>query len=462
MEPSVPTHIFKQYDIRGVVSESLTRTRMELIGLAFGSECQEISVTEVCVACDARHSSPELKDALIQGLRRTGCDVTDFGTIPTPALYFAVHHSSGGTGLMVTASHNPPQYNGVKMVLQHAAIFGDAIQQLHQRINQGKLVERAPGQLIQKSVVEDYLAAIRTNVSMNRPIRVVLDCANGVAGAIAPGVLRDIGCEVIELYCDVDGSFPNHPADPTRPENLADLIAAVANNGADVGLALDGDGDRLVVVSPNGEIIWPDRLMILFVEDILATHPGRTVVFDVKCMRALTEVVTQVGGIPVLWKTGHSLIRAKLIDCDGVFGGEMSGHLYFRDRWPGFDDGIYASARLCELLSRSHRSVDEIFSALPSSISTPEIRIPCNSPHEIVARFIQQATFTEAELVQIDGLRATFEDGFGLIRASNTAPDLVLRFDADSTAALARIQTMFDAILHPILEDAAEEVSSNG
>ncbi len=458
-ENSVPAHIFKEYDIRGVVADSLTCAHMELIGQAFGTECQAMSVSGVFVASDARLSSPELKDGLIKGLRRTGCDVIDVGTVPTPVLYHAVSHSTGGTGLMVTASHNPPQYNGVKMVLGHTAIFGDAIQKLRQRIVDGDLLERAPGKLLKKSIVADYCAAIQTNLRVQRPLRVVLDCANGVAGAIAPGILRDIGCEVIELYCDVDGSFPNHPADPTRPENLADLIAAVVDNKADVGLALDGDGDRLVAISPPGEIVWPDRLMILFVEDILAQHPGRTVVFDVKCMRALADAVVRAGGVPVLWKTGHSLIRAKLNECNGIFGGEMSGHLYFNDRWPGFDDGLYASARLCELLSLSHSSANEIFAVLPSSVSTPEIRIPCESPHKLVERFTAHAKFPGANLVTIDGLRATFEDGFGLLRASNTAPEIVLRFDADSTAALTRIQESFAMALSPLLEDAGSEVS---
>ena len=452
-EISIPAHIFKHYDIRGVVSESLTREHMELIGMAFATECQERSINRVMVACDARLSSPDMKAGLIAGLRRCGCDVVDLGMLPTPALYFATHDSPCGTGLMVTASHNPPQYNGVKMVLRHEAIFGDSIQRLYQRINQRQLVEQPSGQLTEKSIVAQYSAAIRESVRIHRPLRVVLDCANGIAGGIAPGILRDIGCDVVELFCDVDGSFPNHSADPTRPENLEDLIGAVIRNNADVGLALDGDGDRLVAVSPEGEIIWPDRLMIMFVEDILANNQGRRVVFDVKCMRALTDVIVRTGGDPIMWKTGHSLIRSKLVECDGVFGGEMSGHLYFRDRWPGFDDGIYASARLCELLSRSNLTPKEVFRTLPSSVSTPEIRIPCESPHEFVKRFSEHARFADAELVMIDGLRATFADGFGLIRASNTAPELVLRFDADSDDALARIRALFDQYLQPMLDE---------
>lgn len=452
LEVSVPPQIFKLYDIRGVAHDTLTRRSMSLIGQSFGSECVEKREREVFVARDARHSGHELTQALIQGVRSAGVDVIDLGTVPTPLMYFAAHHSSGGTGLMVTASHNPPEYNGVKMMLAHDVLYGESIQKLYRRIIQGPLIEQSDGGLSEGSVVDAYRDAVRRDIGVERSLKVVLDCANGVGGVIAPRVIRDIGCEVIELYCDVDGSFPNHPGDPTKTENLQDLISTVIENQADVGIALDGDGDRLVAVSPQGEIIWPDRLMILFVREIIASNPGRKVVFDVKCARALADEIVRAGGEPVMWKTGHSLTRTKLKECNGIFGGEMSGHLYFRDRWPGFDDGIYASARLCELLAASHLSATEVFQSLPSSESTPEIRIPCESPHDLVERFKQTAVFDNAKSSELDGLRVEFADGFGLIRASNTASEIVLRFDADSKAGLGRIQDSFIEVLNSLID----------
>lgn len=452
LEVSVPAHIFKEYDIRGVACDTLTRESMFLIGQSFGSECVEVGEREVLVARDARHSGWELAGALIQGVRSAGVDVVDLGIVPTPLLYFATQRSSGGSGLMVTASHNPPEYNGVKMMLAREVLYGESIQNLYQRIIQGRLAERSIGALSKGSVIDAYRHAVRDDIRVKRPLKVVLDCANGVGGAVAPQVFRDIGCEVIELYCDVDGSFPNHPGDPTKPENLQDLIATVVENRADVGIALDGDGDRIVAVSPQGEIVWPDRLMILFVRTIVANHPDRKVVFDVKCARALADEILDAGGEPVMWKTGHSLIRTKLRDCNGIFGGELSGHLFFRDRWPGFDDGIYAGARLCELLSAGGLSPSELFQALPSSESTPEIRIPCESAHELVEQFKQVAQFGDAESTDLDGLRVVFCDGFGLIRASNTAPEIVLRFDADTKAGLGRIQRAFHKALDSLVD----------
>ncbi len=449
---SVPADIFKTYDIRGVAGESLTHSNIRLIGQAFGSEYADEIEGDVLVACDARLSSPELKSALIDGVRSVGLDVIDLGTIPTPLLYFAAHNSASGTGLMVTASHNPPRFNGIKLTLANKPFYGDAIKRLYQRISKNDLPTGSLGRLSEQSVVDIYRQAVSSDIQISAPVRVVLDCANGVAGGIAPKVLRDIGCEVIELYCEVDGRFPNHSADPTRPENLQDLIAAVIAEKADVGLAIDGDGDRLVAVSPLGEIVWPDRLMILFARDILSVNLGRQVVFDVKCQRSLAREIDQAGGKPILWKTGHSLIRAKMLECDAIFGGEMSGHLYFNDRWPGFDDGIYASARLCEMLGRSELSATEIFRTLPDSVNTPEIRIHCHDPHTMIERFRSHAKFEDAEIITIDGLRADFNDGFGLIRASNTAPEIVLRFDADSEAGLARIREKFYYVLGTLID----------
>ncbi len=440
---SVPVDIFKTYDIRGVAGESLTQSGIRLIGQAFGSEYADEIEGEVLVACDARLSSPELKSALVDGVRSVGLNVIDLGTIPTPLLYFATHNSAAGTGLMVTASHNPPQFNGVKLTLENKPFYGDAIQRLYQRISKRELPTRPIGTLSERSVVDAYRQAVRSDIQVSAPVRVVIDCANGIAGGIAPRVLRDIGCEVIQLYCEVDGRFPNHSADPTRPENLQDLIAAVRTEKADVGLAIDGDGDRLVAVSPTGDIVWPDRLMILFARDILSAYPGRKVVFDVKCQRSLAQEVVRAGGKPILWKTGHSLIRAKMLECDAIFGGEMSGHLFFKDRWPGFDDGIYAGARLCEMLGRRELSAADVFGTVPDSVNTPEIRIHCDDPYTIIERFRRHARFEGAQIITIDGLRADFTDGFGLMRASNTAPEIVLRFDADSEASLTRIRDMF-------------------
>ena len=458
-----PGEIFKMYDIRGVAGESLTRSGMYQIGLAFGSEYRSTIVGEVFIACDARLSSPVLKEELIRGVRSAGCDVVDLGIIPTPLVYFAAWNSPSGTGLMVTASHNPAEYNGVKIVLARESFHGESIQRLYQRINSANLTATAFGQLSSRSVVEAYHRSVVQNIQLKRPLKVVLDCANGIAGAIAPQILRDLGCEVIELYCDVDGTFPNHPGDPTRVENLQDLIAAVTDTRSDVGLAIDGDGDRLVAVSQDGEIIWPDRLMILFARDIVAQNPGRPVVFDVKCMRALADEITFAGGEPVMWKTGHSFIREKIAHCDAVFGGELSGHLYFRDRWPGFDDGIYASARLCELLGASSLSAREVFQTLPESVATPEIRIACNAPHALVDRFKQCVAFEGAEVCDLDGIRATFQGGFGLLRASNTADEVVLRFDADSKVILRQIQDRFYQVLDDLLNTQPEagESTSN-
>ncbi len=440
--PPIADDIFKMYDIRGIAYESLRTQDMYDIGRSFGTVSLLESVGQVVVACDSRESSPEFKDALIQGVCSTGCSVMDVGTVPTPLMYFAAHSLETASGLMVTASHNPPQYNGIKMLLAGQSLYGKRIQQLKERIRAGDYAV-GQGGTSAESVVDRYCEAIRSDIELKRPLRVVLDCANGIGGAIAPRVLREIGCEVIELFCDVDNTFPNHPADPTVADNLRQLIEKVIESRADVGLALDGDADRMVAVSPSGEIIWPDRLMILFSQSILDRSPGEKIVFDVKCTRSLPEAIQSSGGQPIMWKTGHSLMKAKMKECDAVFGGEMSGHFFFADRWPGFDDGIYAGARLCELLSGSELSPQQLFDALPELFSTPEIRIHADEPHRLVELFSRHVELGEASVNTLDGVRADYEDGFGLIRGSNTAPEIVMRFEADSERSLQRIEKVF-------------------
>lgn len=446
----IPDDIFKMYDIRGEVGESLTVQLMYDIGRAFGTAAHEKSVHEVVVGCDGRVSSPKLKSNLIEGVRSTGCNVVDIGAVPTPVVYFATHFLGTGTGLMVTASHNPPQYNGVKMVLDGQSMYGEKIQELRNRISEQNF-KKGSGELTERSVVDRYAEKIISGVRIGkRSLKVVVDCANGIAGGICPDILRRIGCEVDELFCEVDGTFPNHEADPTRIDNLQDLVSRVRSTRADVGLALDGDGDRLVVIAPNGEIIWPDRLMILFARQVLENFPGSSIVYDVKCTRSLRREIEEHGGTSIMWKTGHSLIKSKLQECGGRLAGEMSGHFFFADRWYGFDDGIYASVRLCEILSNESLDVSEVFQQLPELVGTPEIRVSVKRPHDLVKRFKESANFSDSEMNYLDGVRADFADGFGLIRASNTAPEVVFRFESDTTAGLERIQDNFREVLELI------------
>ncbi len=446
-ETLIPQDVFKMYDIRGIFAESLNEELMREIGLAFGTVMQIKNCNEICVASDARLSSPALRSALIDGLLSTGVDVIDIGMVPTPVLYFATHHFGTGTGMIVTASHNPGEYNGVKMMLAGHSLFGANIQKLRQRIVMQHYVE-GRGRLREMSIVDDYVESIAEDIHLARPLRVVIDCANGIGGSVAPKLLRRIGCEVTELYCEVDGTFPNHEADPTRMENLQDLIKAVQDEGADLGFAVDGDADRMVAVGPDGQVIMPDRLMILFAKDILSRDPNsREIVFDVKCTRALSNEIVKAGGTPTMWKTGHSLMKSKLAECGAIFGGEMSGHFFFADRWPGFDDGIYAAARLCELLAGDSRPVGEIFSTLPQMFSTPEIRVNYFDPENLVESFKTQVDCLDGQMNYMDGVRIDFDHGFGLLRASNTAPEVVFRFESDSDDGLNEIiQTFRDEL----------------
>ena len=452
---AIPAAIFKAYDVRGIVGKTLTTAIVNKIGRAIGSESRSRNVSKVVVARDGRHSGPELVKALSAGLTAAGCDVIDIGMVPTPVLYFATFRLDTGTGVMVTGSHNPPEYNGLKMVIAGETLSGDAIQGLYQRcLNQDYTT--GAGVITQQDLTEDYLTRIISDIKLDRPLRLCIDCGNGVAGKIAPELFTRLGCEVKPLYCEVDGDFPNHHPDPSRPENLQDLIKEMDSGQYDLGLAFDGDGDRLGIVTPAGQIIWPDRQMILFARDILARNPGAQIIYDVKCSRVLDQAINEAGGKPLMWKTGHSLIKAKLKETGALLAGEMSGHIFFKERWYGFDDALYTGARLLEILSKDNRSVDEIFNAIPNTINTPELHIKVaeGENHELVKKLVAAADFPDAKVTTIDGLRVDFDDGWGLVRASNTTPVLVLRFEAQSEEGLKRIQDMFAELIRQVRPEA--------
>ena len=446
--PKVPLElsIFRAYDIRGVVGTNLDAGIARLIGEAVGTVLVEKGLAGIHVGYDGRLSSPGLAEGLREGLASTGVAVVDLGCVPTPLVYFAAANSEFRSGISLTGSHNPPDYNGFKIVIDGHTLSGDAITALFDRIIGKKIIKaEAPGPVTQRDVLPEYLRTIADDIHIERPLRVVVDCGNGVPGAVAPKVLAAIGAQVEEIHCEVDGNFPNHHPDPSDPDNLQDLIALVKRSGADLGLAFDGDGDRLGVVTAQGEIVYPDRLLMLFAEDVLSRNPGAAIIYDVKCTGALQGHILRNGGSPLMWKTGHSLIKAKMRETEAELAGEMSGHFFFKERWYGFDDGIYAAARLLEILAGQPRAPSETLAALPDGISTPEIKVdaPDGDPHSFVERFRSAAAFEGGRLSTIDGLRVDYADGWGLVRASNTTPVLVLRFDADSREALARIQTDF-------------------
>jgi phosphomannomutase/phosphoglucomutase len=449
--------IFKAYDIRGVVDSTLTTEAVRAIGAAVGSAAAERGVTQAIVGRDGRLSGPKLAAALIDGIRLTGVGVIDIGMVPTPVLYFATHHLRTGTGVEITGSHNPPEYNGLKLMIAGETLHGDGIQALRQRIEEGRLTraERA-GELKQADVVDEYLARIAGDVKLSRPMKIAIDCGNGVAGAVAPRLYRALGCEVVELFCEVDGTFPNHHPDPAHPENLEDLIRCLRETDAELGLAFDGDGDRLGVVTKDGQIIYPDRQIMLFAEDILARRQGGEIIFDVKCTRQLAPWIRRHGGTPTMWRTGHSLIKAKLRETQAPFAGEMSGHLFFNDRWPGFDDGLYAGARLLEIVSR-HADPSAVLNGLPTAVNTPELHLKTaeGENFSLVDRLKAEGRFDGAsEIITIDGVRVEYEDGFGLARPSNTTPIVVMRFEGDDAAALQRIQRAFGTEIRKIKADA--------
>jgi phosphomannomutase/phosphoglucomutase len=450
MTPIAP-EIFKAYDIRGIVDKSLTTDAVRTIGQAIGSEARERGLKTIAIGRDGRLSGPELAGALAEGINRAGVDVVDIGCVPTPVTYFAAFDLGTESCVSVTGSHNPPDYNGLKMVLGGQTLFGPLIQDLKKRIEDGRLATGS-GKLRHADVREAYLKRIVGDVKLARPMKIVVDCGNGVAGAFAPELFRRMGCEVIELFCEVDGNFPNHHPDPSKPENLQDVIRVLKETDAELGLAFDGDGDRLGVVTKDGEIIYPDRQLMLFAADVLSRNPGAQIIFDVKCSRWVAESIRFQGGKPLMWNTGHAFIKAKLKETGAPLAGEMSGHVFFKERWYGFDDGMYAGARLLEIVSR-WTDANWPLKNLPNAISTPELNLKMKEgePHALIAKLQKYGKFPGArELITIDGVRAEYKDGFGLARASNTTPVVVLRFEADNQAALERIQAEFKATLEDV------------
>ena len=454
----VRPEIFRAYDIRGIVGDNLTEDVVEVIGRAIGSEATDRGVTSLCIGYDGRHSSPGLADALARGVLSTGCSVIEVGAVPTPVLYFAAHHLETGSGVMVTGSHNPANYNGLKIMLGGETLSGDAIQKLYDRI-QNTDFSAGQGELSREDVRRAYLDRIVGDIAVAAPLKVVVDAGNGIAGELGPMLLEELGCEVTPLHCDVDGDFPNHHPDPGKPENLQDLIAKVQETGADIGLAFDGDGDRLGVVTNSGKIIWPDRLLMLFARDVVSRNPGADVLYDVKCSRRLAGVISEAGGRPIMWKSGHSLMKAKMQETGALLAGELSGHIFFAERWYGFDDGLYTAARLLEILGIEDRHSDEVFEDFPEDISTPELNVQVTESDKfaIIERLEQQADFGDGNVSTIDGLRVDYTDGWGLCRASNTTPVLVLRFEAENEDALERIKSVFREQLQKAAPDLVAE-----
>ena len=451
----ISASIFKAYDIRGVVPTTLDAEIAEALGRAFGSAARAAGEKSVAVGRDGRLSGPALSEALIRGLVATGVEVIDVGAVTTPMLYFAAH-TLATSGIQVTGSHNPKDYNGFKMVLAGRAIYGDEIQSLRRVMEAGSAQLAEGGSVRKVDVLEDYKQRIVGDIKLSRPMKIVVDSGNGIAGASAPAILRAIGCEVTELFSEVDGDFPNHHPDPSKPENLVDLIAALKSGDAEIGLAFDGDGDRLGIVTREGNNIYPDRQMMLFAQDVLSRVPGGTIVYDVKCSQRLGPAIEAAGGVPMIFKTGHSLIKAKMKEIDSPLGGEMSGHIFFKERWFGFDDGTYAGCRLLEILSQSP-DASAVLDGLPTSFSTPELNVKCaeGEPHTLVDQLVKTANFAApAKLSTIDGVRVDWPDGFGLIRASNTTPVLVMRFEGQTQAALERIESEMLTFLKTVKPDA--------
>ncbi|NYS60644.1 phosphomannomutase/phosphoglucomutase [Vreelandella salicampi] len=442
---TLPASIFRAYDIRGIVDDTLTETGVEQIGRAIGSEAAARGETTVVVARDGRLSGERLQAALTRGLTAAGQNVINVGMVPTPVLYFATHVLDGtASGVMVTGSHNPPDYNGFKIVLGGETLSGEAITALYQRIQDNDLTS-GEGTVSEEDVRDAYLDRITGDIDVSRPLKAVVDCGNGVAGELGPKLIERLGVETIPLFAEIDGTFPNHHPDPGKPENLKDLIALVKESGADIGLAFDGDGDRLGVITPSGKLIYPDHLLMAFATDMLSRNPGAKVIFDVKCTGNLTPVIEQAGGEPEMWRTGHSLIKARMIETGAQLAGEMSGHIFFKERWYGFDDGIYAAARLVEILAKQEGDADAYFQSFPLDVGTPEINISVTDDNKfsLVDKLAREGDFGEGIKTTIDGIRVDYPDGWGLCRASNTTPMLVLRFEGKDAKALARIQARF-------------------
>ncbi len=445
----LPKEIFKAYDIRGIVGTSLTAEIVASIGHAIGSEALARGQHTIAIGRDGRLSGPELIAALARGIRQSGCNVIDVGCVPTPMVYFAAYHLHTQCAVMLTGSHNPPDYNGLKMVLAGETLSGETIQKLRVRIEQNDLAHGS-GSYTQQDISASYIARIVSDIKLARPMRVTVDCGNGVAGAYVAELYRQLGCQVRELFCEVDGHFPNHHPDPSQPENLQDLIAALQDGDSEIGLAFDGDGDRLGVVTKDGKIIYPDRQLMLFAADVLSRNPGAEIIFDIKSTRNLFAWIREHGGQPTLWKTGHSLVKAKMQASGALLAGEMSGHVFFKERWYGFDDGLYTGARLLEILSKV-TNPSATLNALPDAHCTPELHVHTREGenHRLIAQLQETAKFANPEeIITLDGVRVEYADGFGLARASNTTPVIVLRFEADTAGGLQRIKNDFRRVLH--------------
>ncbi|MDR3478069.1 MAG: phosphomannomutase/phosphoglucomutase [Gammaproteobacteria bacterium] len=437
--------IFRAYDIRGVVGDMLTPESVYAIGKAIGSVALDAGEKSLAIGRDGRLSGPDLVSALCEGVLSTGCNVINIGMVPTPVLYYAANVLDTRSGIMLTGSHNPPEYNGLKIVINGKTLAEQGIQDLCERINENRL-QHGKGELQTTDVIERYISQIVETVKLTRPLKVVIDSGNGVPGIVAPELYRQMGCDVHEIFCDVDGNFPNHHPDPSQTENLQDLIKKVREVDADMGLAFDGDGDRLGVVTRKGDVIWPDRQLMLFAKSILAKNPGAKIIYDVKCTSHLATLIKEHGGEPIMWKTGHSLIKSKLAETKALLAGEMSGHIFLKDRWYGFDDAIYAGARLLEILAEETLDIDALFETIPNSINTPELKIFVSDDEkfQLMDKLISSANFKTAdEIMTIDGLRVNFANGWGLVRSSNTTPCLVLRFEAESESVLSTIQELF-------------------
>ena len=447
----IPAGIFRAYDVRGIVGEALTAAVVYEIGRAVGSEAYEKGQQTVIIARDGRNSSAEFSDALCKGLQASGRDVVDLGLVPTPVLYFATHHLDSNSGVIVTGSHNPANYNGLKFVIDGNVLSSDAIQAVRTRIESGNLLQ-GEGDVIEQNLVPDYITRIVDDVRLARPLCIVIDCGNGVAGKVAPDLFRSLGCDVIEMFCEVDGDFPNHHPDPCDPENLVGLQKEVKANQADIGLAFDGDGDRLGVVDSEGTIFWPDQILMYLAADVLSRHPGVDIIYDVKSTRHLASEILAHGGRPVMWKTGHSMLKSKMKETGALLAGEYSGHIIFNERWYGFDDALYAGARLLEILALDPRSSAEQFAELPQSVTTPEYSMPLEEGEGVLVMeaLTKQVDFPNARIIDIDGLRIEFEQGWGLVRASNTTPSLVFRFEADNEEMLEKLKKLFRNLLSKV------------
>ena len=440
---SIDPHIFRAYDIRGVVETALKPEVVTLIGQALGSLYPNSKT--VVVGRDGRNSSKQLAESVSQGLQTSGCEVINIGQVPTPVLYYATHKLNTGAGVMVTGSHNPPEYNGLKMVMDGKTLHGDDIQAIHQCIANNELTTGL-GSIKQEHLLDDYIARICGDINLARALRIGIDCGNGVAGPVALTLFKQLGCEVIDLYCDVNGNFPNHHPNPSDPENLKDLIACVHENNLHLGLAFDGDGDRVGVIDDKGDVLWADRQMMLYSRDVLSRKPGAKIIFDVKSSRNLAAVIKEAGGEAIMWKTGHSFIKNKMAETGAELAGEMSGHIFFKERWYGFDDALYSAARLLEIISKQDLSSSDLFATLPNSVSTPEINIPFSeddAQHTFMKKFADLVELPDAQITTIDGIRADYKNGWGLVRASNTTPSLVIRFEADNDSVIEDIKNDF-------------------